>query len=153
MNDFPDNVPTYASVVSHKLVRILFLVDSLYNIKVLAADITNAFLNAQCAEKFCLKAESKFKSREGMWVIIVHVLYGLESDGASFRANLANTLRKMGFKPTFDDGNVWMRKNFLPLPQELNDYAGSGMGTDTTVLWLLPNPRNSVTMSDTPYYE
>ena len=54
-----DNVPTYASVVSHKLVRILFLVDSLYNINVLAADITNAFLNAQCAEKFCLKAESK----------------------------------------------------------------------------------------------
>ena len=67
-------------------------------------------------------------------MIIVSALYGLKISGASFRAHLASTLRKMGFKPTFDDGNVWMRENFLPLPQELNYSAGSGTGTETTAL-------------------
>ena len=45
--DPPGNVPTHASDVSRKLVRILFLIAALYNIEVLAADIINAFPNAQ----------------------------------------------------------------------------------------------------------
>ena len=59
----------------------------------------------------------------------------------------------MGFKPIFSNRNVWMRKNFFPLPQELNDSAGSGMGTDTTVLRLVPNTIKSAPTSGTPYYE
>ena len=114
--DPPYNVPTYASVISHELVRIIFLIADLYDIEVVPADISNAFLNAQCAEKVCFKAGPEFNSREGLWVIIV-CMYGLKSAEAPFRAHLANTLRTMVFKPKFDDHNLWMRKNFLPLPQ------------------------------------
>ena len=51
LTDLSDNVPTYASVISRKLVRILFLISALYDIKVLAVDISNSFLNSQCAKK------------------------------------------------------------------------------------------------------
>ena len=54
--DPPYYVPTYASFVSRELVRILFLIASLYNIEFLAADISNAFLNTQITEKNCFKA-------------------------------------------------------------------------------------------------
>ena len=69
-----------------------------------------------------------------MWVIIVCAIYGLKISRASFRSHLANNLQTMGFKPTFADQNMWVRKNFLPLPQKLNNSVGSDMGTDTTML-------------------
>ena len=52
LTDPPDNFLAHASVVSRELVLILFLVAALYDIKVLAAGISNAFLNAPCAKKF-----------------------------------------------------------------------------------------------------
>ena len=82
-------------------------------------------------------------------MIIVRGLYGLKSAGFSFKAHLANTLRAMGFKPTFANCGVWMRKNFLPIPQEINNSAGSGMGTDTTAIRPAPNPSNSAPTSST----
>ena len=85
-----NNVPTYASIISRKSIRILFLIDALYDIKLLVTDISNAFLNSQCAEKVCFKAGPEFKSCENLWAIIVHALYGLKSDGSLFRAHLAN---------------------------------------------------------------
>ena len=86
-------------------------------------------------------------------MIIVSALYGLKISGASFRAHLANTLRTMGFKPTFSDHGVWMRNDFLPLTKELNDSAGNRTGTDTTALRLAPTTSNSDPTSGTPYYE
>ena len=117
LTNLPDNVPTYTSVISCKLLRILFLVAAMYSTEVLGADISNAFLNAQCAEKVCFKEGPKFNIREGLWVIIVCALYGLKSNGASFRAHISNTLRTMIFKPKFDNRDVWMRNNFPRLPQ------------------------------------
>ena len=46
-----------------------------------------------------------------------------------------------------------MRKGFLLIPQELNDYVGTRTGTDTTALRPVPNPSNSSPTSGTPYYE
>ena len=86
-------------------------------------------------------------------MIVMRALYGLKSSGAPFRTHLANTLRTMGFKLIFSDHNVWMRKKFLPLPQELNDSAGSGTRTSTTELLPVPNTSNSAPMSGMPYYE
>ena len=113
-------------------------------------DISNAFLNNQCAEKKCFKEGPEFKSREGLLVIIVRSLYDLKISGASFRAHLANTLHTMGFKPTFAYPNVCICKNFLTLPQEINDSAGSGTNTDTSALRLAPNTSNSAPTSGTP---
>ena len=52
LTNLPDNVLTYASTVSRKLVHILFLIAALYDIEVLATNISNALLNSQCAKKF-----------------------------------------------------------------------------------------------------
>ena len=62
-------------------------------------------------------------------------------------------LRTIRFKPKISDRDVWMRKKFIPLPQELNNSVGSGTGTDTTALRLAPNPINSAPTSGTPYYK
>ena len=86
-------------------------------------------------------------------MIIVRVLYGLNSARALFMAHLANTLQIIEFKPKFANRNVWMRKNFFPLLQEINDSAGSGRGDDTTVLRPAPNTSNYALTSGTIYYE
>ena len=49
------SAPTYASVVSRESVRILFTIASLNNLDVMAADISNAYLNAPCAEKLWIR--------------------------------------------------------------------------------------------------
>ena len=36
-------------------------------------------------------------------------LYGLRTSGARFHAKFADTLRAMGFTPTYADPNVWIR--------------------------------------------
>ena len=117
LTDLPDNVPTYASVVSCESVRILFLISALNKIKVLAEEISNALLNTQCANKACFKAGPELKSRKGLWLIIASALYGLNSAREFFREHLSKNLQAIGFKPTFSDPNVWIRKNFIPIPQ------------------------------------
>ena len=47
LTNTPDNVPTYTYDFSWELAHILLLIAALYNIEVLAADIINAFPNAQ----------------------------------------------------------------------------------------------------------
>ena len=84
LTDPPENVPTYASSISRESVRILFIISDLYNIKILAADISNVFLNDQCVKKNCFKAGPEFKSHEGMCLIIVQALYSPKSAGAFF---------------------------------------------------------------------
>ena len=86
-------------------------------------------------------------------MIIVRTLCGLMSARVSFREHFDNTLWTMGFKQSFTDRDVCMRKQFIPLHQELNNYAGSGTGTDTSALQLAPNPSNSTPMSGMPYYD
>ena len=116
LTDLPENLPTHTSVIYYKSVRTLFLIYDLYNIKLIATDIRNNFLNDQCAENF-FKVGPKFKSCEVMWEIIVCALYVPKRSVALFRAHLANNLWTMGFKPSFSDCDVWMRKNFIPLNQ------------------------------------
>ena len=42
---------TYSSVVTRDSIRLAFLIAGLNDLKVLAADVTNAYLNAPCREK------------------------------------------------------------------------------------------------------
>ena len=108
----PDSdVPVYASVVSRESVRILFAIASLNNMKVRAADITNAFLNAPCLENICFKAGPEFGDKEGQWVIVRRALYGLVSSSAAFAIHRNQVLYDMGFWPCEADPNVWMRRS------------------------------------------
>ena len=100
---------TYASVVSRDSVRIALTIAALNDLKVLACDIQNAYLTAQCREKIWTRAGPEFGSDQGKIMIIVRALYGLRSSGAAFRALLAETLLNMGYKPSLADPDVYMR--------------------------------------------
>lgn len=94
MTDVPSTL-TYASVVSRDSVCIALLIAALNDLKVLACDIQNAHLTADCREKIWTRAGPEFGSEAGTIFIVKKALYGLKSAGAAFRALLAETLFDM----------------------------------------------------------
>ena len=99
---------TYSSVVSRDSVRIILLTAALNGLQVMACDIQNAYLTANCREKIWTYAGPEFGSERGQPMIIRKAIYGLKSSGAAFRAHLAETLHGIGFKPTKADPDVWI---------------------------------------------
>ncbi len=95
---------TYSSVVSRDSVRIALLLASLNELEVLACDIQNAYLTADCREKIYI-----IGSEEGSVMVIRKALYGLKSSGAAFRAHLAETLKDLCYLPSKADPDVWIR--------------------------------------------
>ena len=71
---------TYASVVSRESVWIALLMAALNDLDVCACDVTNAYLNADCAEKIWTVAGPEFGPEiQGKVLIIRKALYGLRS--------------------------------------------------------------------------
>ena len=99
---------TYSSVVSQDSVRIILLIAALNGLQVMACDIQNAYLTANCHEKIWTYAGPEFGSEHGQSMIIRKALYDLKSSGAAFRAHLAETLHDIGFKPMKADPDVWI---------------------------------------------
>jgi hypothetical protein len=85
------------------------LLASLNELEVLACNIQNAYLTADCREKIYIIAGPEFGSEEGSVMIIQKALYGLKSSGAAFRAHLAETLYDLSYLPTKADPDVWIR--------------------------------------------
>jgi hypothetical protein len=75
----------------------------------LAADIGNAYLNADTKERVHTTCGPEFGSKQGCIAVIRKALYGLKSSGAAWRAHLASTLYDMEFKASLADPDVWMR--------------------------------------------
>lgn len=100
---------TYASVVSRDSVRIALTIAALNDLKIMACDIQNAYLTADCREKIWTRAGPEFGSEVGTIFIIKKALYGLKTAGAAFRALLAETLYDIGYVPTKADPDVWLR--------------------------------------------
>jgi len=110
----PPTVLTYSSVVSRESVRIAFLVAALNDLDVLAADVTNAYLNAPTDEKFYTIGGKEFGSDEGKHILIVRALYGLKSSGAAWHKHLAQTMNDLNFTPCRGDPDMWMRAATKP---------------------------------------
>ena len=91
---------TYSSVVSRDSVRIALTMAALNGLAVMACDIENAYLTADCHEKIWTRAGPEFGSEAGMIMLIHKALYGLRSSGAAFRAHPAETLYNIGFVPS-----------------------------------------------------
>ena len=81
----------------------------LNGLEVTGGDIGNAYLEAYTKEKVCFRAGPEFGALEGHLFIIDKALYGLRTSGARFHAKFADTLRALGFKPTYADPDVWYR--------------------------------------------
>jgi hypothetical protein len=111
--DVPSTL-TYASVVSRDSVGIALTNAALNGLKVMACDIQNAYLNADCREKILTRAGPEFGSEAGTVFILRKALYGLKSAGAAFRALLAETLYDIGYVPSRADPDVWLRPAVTP---------------------------------------
>ena len=105
---------TYSSVVSRDSVRIALLVASLNDLQLLACDIQNAYLTADCREKIYIIAGPEFGLEAGATMVVKKALYRLKSSGAAFRAHLAETLHDLGYLPTKGDPDVWIRPAVKP---------------------------------------
>ena len=72
----------------------------------LACNIQNAYLTADCRERIYTIAGPEFGSEAGTILIVKKALYGLKSSGADFRAHLADTLHGIGYTSTKGDPDV-----------------------------------------------
>mmetsp|Transcript_22895 Transcript_22895/g.32277 ORF Transcript_22895/g.32277 Transcript_22895/m.32277 type:complete len:129 (+) Transcript_22895:714-1100(+) len=84
-NKYVPKYMTYSSLVSRESVHLCFLIPALNDLDIRAADIGNAYLNANCKERVhttlyhvLLGPEHKDKV-----ALIVRALYGLKSSGAA----------------------------------------------------------------------
>jgi hypothetical protein len=100
---------TYSTVVSRDSVRILLTIAALNDLKVMGADVQNAFLTAPNKEKCWMVAGPEFGPDEGKNLLVVRALYGLKSASFSFRAYMAEKLSELGFHSTLADPDVWLR--------------------------------------------
>ena len=76
-----------------------------------AADVGNAYLEAETKEKVYVIGGPGFGELEGHTLIIHKALYGLRSCGLRWQERFADTLRDMGFVPSKADTDIWMRRN------------------------------------------
>ena len=93
----PPKDSTYSSVVSRDSVCIMFTLAALNNLNVLAADVQNAYLNAETKEKCYIIAGAEFGADKGRPAFIVRALYGLKSSGARWHDHMASSLRSLKF--------------------------------------------------------
>jgi hypothetical protein len=100
---------TYSSVVSRDSIRLVFLIAGLNDLDILAADVTNAYLNADVREKIWFVGGIETGEGHGKVCVLVKALYGLKSSGAAWRKHFAETLRQMEFVPTEADPDVWIK--------------------------------------------
>jgi hypothetical protein len=113
---------TYSSVVSRDSVRIALTIAALNDLDIMACDIQNAYLMADCRERVWIVAGPEFGSEAGKNMLVKKALYGLKSSGAAFRAFLAETLDAMGYKPSYADPDVWLRPAVKPDGFEYYEY-------------------------------
>ena len=90
---------TYSSLVSKDLVMITLTIAALNDLDVLAYNIQNVYLTADCREQIWVVARTKFGSESGNNIMVIKALYALKRSGIEFRAFLSETLDTMGYRP------------------------------------------------------
>ena len=113
---------TYTSVVSRDSVMIILLVAALNSLNIMACDIQNAYLMADCRKKIWTVAGPEFGSEKGMPMIIRKALYGLKSSGAAFQAHLAETLYDISYRQSKVAPDIWLRPAVKPNSQTYYEY-------------------------------
>jgi hypothetical protein len=105
----PPKESVYSGVVSLRSLRIITLIAELNELKLMAADIGNAYLEAYTREKITFTAGPEFGKLQGHRMRVIKAFYGLRTSGARFHEKFADTLSQFGFKPSYADPDVWMR--------------------------------------------
>jgi hypothetical protein len=100
---------TYASVVSRETVCIALLMAASNDLNVKVGDVLNAYITAPITEKVWTVLGPEFGIDAGKSAIIVGVLYGLKSAGATFCAHLASFMHQMGYTFCKADPDLWFK--------------------------------------------
>ena len=101
---------TYSSVMFRDSVRLAFPIAALNDLDIKACDIGNAYLNAPCRKKIWVRGVFECDKHNGKLMVVTRALYGLKSSGAVWRLMFADTIRRMGYRPTRVDPDVYVRK-------------------------------------------
>ncbi len=106
--DVPPTI-AYASVVSSETVCIALIMASLNVLKVIPADIMNAYITAPNKEKIWMQLGPEFGKDKGRKALVVQDLYGFKSASAAFRSHLADCMRHLGYESNKADPDLWMK--------------------------------------------
>ena len=107
----PAKEDVYSGVAGMETVRLGFILARLNGLHVCAGDVGNAFLYGLTREKVVITAGKEFPEElQGKRLIVVKALYGLKSSSARFHENLSAKLKKMGYRPTKVDFDLWYKK-------------------------------------------
>lgn len=99
----------YSGVVGMETIRLGFTLAAMNGLNCCAADVGNAFLYGKTREKVYIIAGPEFGKHAGKRMLIDKGLYGLKTSAARFHEHLSAKLRKLGFKPSRADSDLWMR--------------------------------------------
>ena len=90
-------------------IRMAFVLASMNNLQVCAADISTAFLCGKTREKVHIKAGKEFGEHAGKTLSVNKGICGLQTSAARFHEALSAKLRKMGFRTSEADFDLWIR--------------------------------------------
>ena len=121
----PDaNISTYAGVVSRESVRIALTYAALHDLKVCAADIRNAYLQAPSSRKDYVICGPEFGLENVGKVALIHrALYGGKTAGRDFRNHLRGCMWHLNFVSCPADPDVWMRPAVKDSGDEYYEYV------------------------------
>ena len=90
----------------------MFLIDAMNDLKLLSADIGNAYLNVKCRKRVHVRYGPELFGPEytGKLAVTVRALYSLEISGASWRQHLSSGINYLGFTNTKGDSDVYRRR-------------------------------------------
>jgi len=103
---------TYSSVAGRDSVRLGFLLADLNNLKILACNIGNAYLNAPNREKVHVEVGKELfaSENEGKYATVDRALYRLKSASAVWRSHFSDTITKVfGYSLTHADYDVYIK--------------------------------------------
>ena len=108
----PDPIHSlYSGVVSTRFLRLTIFLAKLNNMKVWAADIGNAYLEATTKEKLYIIAGPEFEELQGHILLVIHMaLYGLKSSGLRSSQRMHDIMLELNFTPCKAGPCVWLRK-------------------------------------------
>lgn len=100
---------TWAGVVSRETVRLALTYAALNDLKVMTADILNAYLTAPTTQKLYTVCGREFGSDYKKKAVITRALYGNKAAGADFRNHLRTCMEHLKYESCKADPDLWLR--------------------------------------------
>ena len=101
---------TCAYIISRYIVRIVLMLAALNGLNVKCADVKNPYINANPKERNWSRSGKNFGVHKGKVVVVVRLLYVLESGVSALSLSARKLIRDLVFAPYIADGCLWMKK-------------------------------------------